>query len=466
MIVKDLSCPGFLKPALLSALLHVLCCGALYGERVEWKQELSSQGEWRNRFVVSEGDITYLAIGTGSPSGTGICRLGIDSPPLTIGSLSPAGLLREIRSPLGYGVGSTVFREKTALKVDGSCSGSGETGLRFGWDALSLFVFDREGLRQTGVLVGCGPEKTMDFVFSTSHPDKHYENSGWYGGMSGFPGGRIVQNAIRVRRSYSQTNIGLTACASGGAFAPAGFFTCLRAERGGRNVEAGICTGFCTRNYLNPLGERGRRRFVAGWDISFGGPPGEGGPDNRSALDPSVGCTFGLGYYGQWNQPDDWLNGVPAVPGESRAADKTRGTGLFLPGKEKMHMRAGLAEYRAGAEVFSFRPALEMVYERDSEGEIDETANFQLEGSLNLVSVSVDWVFRLSTDPFVKADIEFRRDPWDVSVRIEEELLYPGDPDLRLRVCADVSTFRIYGETRIEDGAGEVIFGWEVRSAR
>lgn len=128
--------------------------------------------------------------------------IGLSSPWIHFGPLSPAGSLREACNPLGFLAGSDVFTQRTGFVLDESFPAP-PSGALLMPVARSLGVFYRP-LDGRGDWAGCmasllhRPGMSGEGFLSVSDPPSQSAGEKWISSCAPFAGGRILSAGARL----------------------------------------------------------------------------------------------------------------------------------------------------------------------------------------------------------------------------------------------------------------------------
>jgi hypothetical protein len=252
----------------------------LDGESVTVTTELTDLKELRNRIILKADERCFIWTDVrGREQNQGSC-FGLSTPRLILGPVSPAGLFREIQNPLGFSPGSSVFKEKTGMRLD-TAFFVNKKGIYIEPlpDRLALFGFMSREILKSGLLISV-PEYHFshlkvrnEFLVSTSLPLRVYPGDRWYLSEPCFPGGRLFHGSARVILGLPFMSIVLSSCLSGGERVIAGtiFNTAVRLESAA--LESNLYLGLASKSYYTPDGEMpdsslaaGMRLHIIPWD--------------------------------------------------------------------------------------------------------------------------------------------------------------------------------------------------------
>ena len=193
--------------------------------------------------------------------------VGLSSPWLRAGPLSPAGSLREACNPLGFLAGSDVFVQRTGFVLDESFPAQ-PSGIFLMPLARSLGVFYRP-LAGGGEWFGCmasvfhRPGIGAEGFLSLSDPPARSAGEEWINLHAPFAGGRILTAAARLLVETGPFGIGATVGASRGEISPPGSFCHLHAAARAGILRFYFLMGCADAGYLTPSGEPSAEARVA-----------------------------------------------------------------------------------------------------------------------------------------------------------------------------------------------------------
>ncbi len=257
----------------------------LVGESITVITELVDFEELRNRIILKAEERCFIWTDVRGREDNRGSWFGLSTPCLILGPVSPAGLFREIQNPLGFSPGSSVFQEKTGMRLD-TAFFANKKGIYIEplSDRLALFGFTSRKILKSGLLISVPeypfsyPKVRSEFLVSTSLPLRIYPGDRWYLSEPCFPGGRLLHGSARVLFGTPFASIMFSSCVSGGERVSAGtiFNTAVRLES--EALESDLYLGLASKSYYTPDGEMPDSSLAAGinlhilpWDcIGFG----------------------------------------------------------------------------------------------------------------------------------------------------------------------------------------------------
>ncbi len=241
----------------------------LAGESITVTTELADLKELRNRIILKADERCFIWTDVrGREHNQGSC-FGLSTPYLILGPISPAGLFREIQNPLGFNPGSSVFQEKTGMRLN-TAFFANKKGIYILSDRLALFGYISREIFKSGLLISVPeypfsyPKVRSEFLVSTSLPLRVYPGDRWYLSKPCFPGGRLFHGSARVIFGVPLVSIVLSSCVSGGERVNAGtiFNTAVRLESAA--MESDLYLGLASKSYYTPDGEMPNSSLAAG----------------------------------------------------------------------------------------------------------------------------------------------------------------------------------------------------------
>jgi hypothetical protein len=242
-----------------------------------------AEGSLRLRLDLTTGDLCmYLACEDGAAAVNGAWRQslvgGFSLPWIRVGSLVPAGILREAENPLGYSAASDVFMQHAGLFLDASKTGAPPGILCMPVpDLFGLFcVSCRDGGPQYGCFARFEPIESfgLEGFAMLSAPPPTVVGEEWLCSSGPFPGGALIVSAVKLFCHLPALSLSGTVGNSCAQMAPAGWFyhVSFQAERGG--VHAALFLGECDGTYRtadgSPTSEAGK---ISG-SFGFAAPDG------------------------------------------------------------------------------------------------------------------------------------------------------------------------------------------------
>ncbi len=250
-------------------IIHFSVIGAAHGEGISLTSELYELDTIRTRISFINESCRYILIGEHHEGEISKLIIGFSSPIISFGPLSRFGLLREIFNPLGYGAGSSVFYEKTDLRLNAAFSAGSRKGIL--WEPipgrLGLFLFKSdERPVKSGALFSLplNSDFLAEALILTSLPDDELDFDEWFADKAPYPGGRLVHMCGRfmVKRPYFKLLASSVIC-SGERIIP-GYLTDLNLGFKYRKILLDILFGASTRSYLTPDGKTSDDWLLAG----------------------------------------------------------------------------------------------------------------------------------------------------------------------------------------------------------
>ncbi len=227
------------------------------------------------------------------PPGTeaqGSFAFGLSTPWIRIGTLSPAGLIREASNPLGFGPESDVFTEETGFALDGSVSSPQRAAVLLmpAPGRLGLFYRVEPGGRGQAGCFACtepGHRLAVEGLAAIAAPAPAGQQEEWFTLSPPFPGALVTQSAARLLVDLPGAAASVTLGLSGGERRPPGGFLHAGLRIGGDRARAALLLGLVDRAYTTLAGDGSFERLSARGAFALHGPPGA----------VELRCTFGVG---------------------------------------------------------------------------------------------------------------------------------------------------------------------------
>jgi hypothetical protein len=245
--------------------------------------ELADLRELRTRLVLDSepaprlGPVRLLWIDVRGGDRAAERAFGLCTDRFLIGPVLPAGLIRELSRPLGYGPGSDVFSEPSGLRLDTGFSPN-RRGLSVGGSSpgCTVYLVDAGSALCSGFLLTPAPrrEASGEVLFGASGAEVPAPEERWYVEEPDHPGGLLCHGAARVlwRREWLRGSAAGALCC-GERIRPGGFLR-FSLHGGHRWWEADLLAAAATDAYVSPEGLLGDWSRALGTRLRVGG--GEG----------------------------------------------------------------------------------------------------------------------------------------------------------------------------------------------
>ncbi len=203
--------------------------------------------------------LAYQGEGPPGCAASGCFAFGLSTPWIRIGTLSPAGLIRETANPLGYGPESDVYREETGFTLDGSVSSPQRAAVLLMPVPGRLGVFYRVGPGGRGQ-AGCfacsepGHRLAVEGLAAVAAPAAEQLEE-WFPRLSPFPGALVAQSAARLLIDLPGAAASATLGLSGGERRLPGAFLHAGLRMGDDSESAALLLGLADGNYTTLSGE-------------------------------------------------------------------------------------------------------------------------------------------------------------------------------------------------------------------
>jgi hypothetical protein len=204
--------------------------------------------------------LAYQGEGPPIAAAPGCFAFGLSTPWIRIGTLSPAGLIRETANPLGYGPESDVYSEETGFTLDGSVSSPQRAAVLLMPVPGRLGVFYRVGPGGRGQ-AGCfarsepGHRLAVEGLAAIAAPAAAGQKEEWFARLSPFPGALVAQSAARLLVNLPCAAASATLGLSGGERRPPGAFLHAGLRMGDDSESAALLLGLADGNYTTLSGE-------------------------------------------------------------------------------------------------------------------------------------------------------------------------------------------------------------------
>lgn len=211
------------------------------------------------RCELSEADsrlmLAYQGEGPPGAAPPGCFAFGLSTPWIRIGTLSPAGLIRETANPLGFGPESDIFSEETGFTLNGSVSSPQRAAVLLMPVPGRLGLYYRVGPGGRGQ-AGCfvrtepGHRLAVEGLAAIAAPAAAGQREEWFARLSPFPGALVAQSAARLLLDLPGAEAFVTLGLSGGERRPPGAFLHAGLRMGDDAAAAafllGLADGACT----------------------------------------------------------------------------------------------------------------------------------------------------------------------------------------------------------------------------
>jgi hypothetical protein len=238
---------------IISSTTHV----QTYADKTVLTCEFYNREEIRTRLTWAYHDMKLLLIEKASDFEKLTLTAGFSSPLFTAGPVNKYGLFRQMNNPMGFSVGSSVFREKSDLSL--SCSFyTGQKRFYFFEplpDVIGLFLAETEGrpLLWGGILsIDLGEYCFAEFLLSGSQPAPDSCPDTWFAEKNQFPGGRLGHIGAKLCINPDTFCFSITEIISGGQFILPGSFTHCALSWKTAYVTPELYIGLCTDEYITP----------------------------------------------------------------------------------------------------------------------------------------------------------------------------------------------------------------------
>jgi hypothetical protein len=190
---------------------------------------------------------------------TALPTVALSLPWLLFGPVARAGLLREASNPLGFSAGSSVFAERTGVRLDGSLP-AGNPGLLCMPvpDVLGIFCLPcPNGARACGCFASLQSRsgfRAEGFVCGSKSRPEHTGEE-WFRSRPADPGGAMTATGVRLGADLPGLSLGATLGGSFSERAPPGSFMLLHGSWHGNDWFAEALLGRTDSTYRRPGGE-------------------------------------------------------------------------------------------------------------------------------------------------------------------------------------------------------------------
>ncbi|MBN1834346.1 MAG: hypothetical protein JW820_00780 [Spirochaetales bacterium] len=220
-------------------------------------------------------------------------RLGIALPVALAGPVAPAGLWRQLFSPLGRGPAGTAAEEATTLRLDGSLEASSRRGIVVLADAraraslqggLAVMRTDRVPLQGGGWLAWDSPGRgAVEALALYSLPPSDSAQETWYLPSAPYPGAGLLHLAARLGAcgpawadpapgpARGRLVLSWAGLLSGGVLVPPGVCSELHARWEAASFLLALAGGVSSPEYRSPQGELAVRQLHGGVRLGLEG---------------------------------------------------------------------------------------------------------------------------------------------------------------------------------------------------
>ncbi len=210
----------------LAALLSSAVLGADTKVRMDTALGYDGGGRWQGYGIVSAGSWSFGAAGQWNPVGEALGMPGINSPILTLGHLSDAGLAAEARNPECSALSRAA--ERTVYRADLRSFSASRMGIVLShWDGRAGVGWERRPGLDTGLMWASLVDRDvwrLEMLWSFGLLAQEVEEDEWYPKKAPRPGGAFTLYALRSRFEFGSWNGALTGLLSGGASFRPGLF--------------------------------------------------------------------------------------------------------------------------------------------------------------------------------------------------------------------------------------------------
>ncbi len=229
-----------------------------------------------------------------------LSSFGFSTPFSVLGSVIHTGLLREIRNPLAYSAASSVFREKSDIRLTTSLDGSAYWGLVLRPLPKSLVLYyygKKDETFSLGAVARLEWEKIarLEMLVSTSYPRTPEQSAAWFKDKPPFPGGRLVHAASRLKLGWSPMYAIVSGGFSCGLLVQPGYFIHTISGLETRPLDLFLIIGYDDPHYLDPEAGCPKRNFMYGGSFALD-------PFDWLELDGGYRRTVEHGYLQQGNR--------------------------------------------------------------------------------------------------------------------------------------------------------------------
>ena len=283
--------------------MTLLITSRLAGESgvISLKSELWASRTLRAQAAVSRTRLFCFMNVSRRDSEPVVARGGLESPALTAGPLSRAGLLRLLFRPLRYQPGSELFGEETGLRLDRSLGGGRSMGLLLQpWPGrVGFFSFAGPGRpAKSGGYVRLSRHEAafLEALVLTSSPEPQYQDEQWISRTAVYPGGRLLHLGARAGCAFPSWTLQLLTAFSGSQRTPPGCLAQIAATCSLGETDLALTGGACSPAFLTPDGRGDQPLFQGGVRFLLGseGPLQVRLLAELLLLPPACGCALAL----------------------------------------------------------------------------------------------------------------------------------------------------------------------------
>jgi len=203
-----------------------------------------------------------------------LASFGFSTPFSAIGPLVQSGLLREIMNPLAYTATSSVFSEKTDLRLTTALDGSSYWGLALRPlpnNCMVYYLGKKAKPFAIGSVIRLEWDRFLLFesLIATSEPPAQQVSDVWFEDKPIFAGGRLVHISPRFKFTWSNLSCIISGSLSCGSLVIPGYFLHVVCGLNSDLVQTALILGYLSKDYVNPYGEYNDKNILYGGTISL-----------------------------------------------------------------------------------------------------------------------------------------------------------------------------------------------------
>lgn len=246
----------------MAACAFVVCCSLAVPARADGG-DLEVRLAWPDglavRCGIPIGASRLVLIGDGGTGGSIALAAGLDGPLVRAGPLVPAGLLREIAKPLGFGPGTDVGTQTTGLRLSAPLGARAEASVQVALIPEVLAVFWLRPAEEAGASGGflggaLGPARLgpvlLEAAAALGGPGPSEEGEEWIRGGPPHPPGLVLQGAARIRLALPCASAAVSGGLSAAERAPPGWFAIGTASLGRGDIGVDLLAAAASSGYL------------------------------------------------------------------------------------------------------------------------------------------------------------------------------------------------------------------------
>ncbi|MBN1797278.1 MAG: hypothetical protein JW822_01785 [Spirochaetales bacterium] len=199
---------------------------------------------------------------------------GFSTPFSALGPLVRSGLLREITNPLAYTATSSVFSEKTDLRLTAALDGSSYWGLALKplpENCMVYYLGKKDKPFAIGAVIRLEWERFFLFesLIATSEPPAQQVDDIWFEEKPIFAGGRLVHISPKFKLTWHNFSCLISGSLSCGSLVVPGYYLHTVCSYHTALVQTALILGYLNKDYVNPYGEYNNKNILYGGSITL-----------------------------------------------------------------------------------------------------------------------------------------------------------------------------------------------------